>query len=122
VRDSDYEGFYRYELAIRKRRLYPPFVKLGLLRLNYPLDAEQPERVVASLGRLAREAGRRSGVTVLGPAPAPLRLLRGRRRFNVLLKAPDWQPIRTLYATLLTENPLPADWRLSLDLDPVDML
>lgn len=60
-------------------------------------------------------------MTVLGPAPAPLPLLRGRRRFQCLLKAGDWQSIRALYAVLL---PLasPPNLRISLDIDPVNML
>ena len=44
-----------------------------------------------------------------------------RRRFHCLVKAEAWPPIRALYANLhraLTSTAL----RVSLDLDPVDML
>ena len=43
----------------------------------------------ASVARdLARSAPHHDGITVLGPAPAPLALLRGRHRWRLLLKAP----------------------------------
>ncbi|MDE5879168.1 MAG: primosomal protein N' [Desulfovibrio sp.] len=50
VRSADYEGFYAAELALRQKRQYPPFVRLGLLRLSYAADEE---RGPAALGELA---------------------------------------------------------------------
>lgn len=38
VKNGDYEGFYDYEIALRKRRRYPPFINLALLRISYPMD------------------------------------------------------------------------------------
>ena len=119
VKNGDYEGFYDYEIALRKRRRYPPFINLALLRISYPMDwADGPTQLARITALLRSES---NGVTVLGPAPAPLPLLRGRRRFQCLLKAGDWQSIRALYAVLL---PLasPPNLRISLDIDPVNML
>ena len=119
VKNGDYEGFYDYEIALRKRRRYPPFINLALLRISYPMDWADGPTQLARITALLRSESK--GVTVLGPAPAPLPLLRGRRRFQCLLKAGDWQSIRALYAVLL---PLasPPNLRISLDIDPVNML
>ena len=48
--------------------------------------------------------------------------LKGRKRFNCLLKCADWQAIRSLYAALSRPDAAPAAFRLELDLDPVNML
>lgn len=123
VQTGDYEGFYEHEIALRKQRRYPPFVKLALIRLSYPWDwkdgLNHVNTVAASLRRHARELG----LTVLGPAPAPLARIQGRMRFQCLVKADTWQHIRLAYAlTLRDAGTLPHDMRISLDLDPINML
>lgn len=120
VRDSDYEGFYAAELALRRKRQYPPFVRLGLLRLSWPVDEPRGAEALGELATALRAEAARLGVTLLGPAPAPLGLLRGRRRFQCLLKAQAWAPLRELYFFARSRNPV--FLRLSLDLDPVNML
>ena len=119
VKNGDYQGFYEREIALRKRRRYPPFINLALLRISYPMDWADGQTQLARITAQLRAENK--GVTVLGPAPAPLPLLRGRRRFQCLLKSGDWQAIRALYAALL---PLasPPNLRITLDIDPVNML
>ena len=61
------------------------------------------------------------GVRLLGPIPAPLAMLRGRRRFSCLIKSADWQSVRLLYHEALRQQ-CASRLRLFLDLDPVNML
>jgi primosomal protein N' (replication factor Y) len=121
VRRADYEGFFERELALRKRRAYPPFVRLALIRVSCPVETENAQEAVEALGKMLRAAAGELGVTVLGPAPAPLPFLKGRRRWHCLVKGPDWQPLRGLYSAAL-ENTRKSPLRLRLDLDPVNML
>lgn len=121
IRRGDYEGFYAAEIARREKRGYPPFVRLALVRISFEAGREDALPELARLGENLRRAGREQGVAVLGPAPAPLSMLRGRRRFHCLLKARDWVPLRTAFlaaAGAADAGPL----RLTLDLDPVNML
>ena len=121
VQHGDYEGFYAEELARRERRRYPPFTHLALIRISFALDwAEGPTALTALTAQL-RTLGREAGVTVLGPAPAPLALLRGQRRYHCLLKADHWNPLRQVYAQAERVADL-RHMRLFLDLDPVNML
>jgi primosomal protein N' (replication factor Y) len=122
VLGADYAGFYEREIASRQRYRYPPFSRLALLRLSCPAEAEHQGQMLAAFGKALREAARPLGVDVLGPAPAPLSQLKGRRRFNCLLKCADWQPIRALFAALSRSGAAPEAFRLELDLDPVNML
>ena len=61
------------------------------------------------------------GVCLLGPIPAPLAMLRGRRRFSCLIKSAGWQEVRVLYHEALRQQ-CASRLRLFLDLDPVNML
>jgi primosomal protein N' (replication factor Y) len=118
---ADYEGFYERELELRRRRRYPPFVRLALIRISHAPDDERAAGDLAALGLLLRSKARELGVTLLGPAPAPLFLLKGRRRFHCLLKGADWPPLRELYNQALSAA-RKTGLALRLDLDPLSML
>lgn len=122
VLKGDYAGFYDREIASRQRFRYPPFTRLALLRLSCPAETEHQGQMLTAFGKALRETARPLGVDVLGPAPAPLSQLKGRKRFNCLLKCQNWQPIRTLFAALSRQGATPEAFRLDLDLDPVNML
>ena len=95
-------------------------MRLGLLRISYAADEAGGPGALAQLASALRGEASRLGITMLGPAPAPLGLLRGRRRFQCLLKAPAWPPLRELY--FFARRQESALLRLVLDLDPVNML
>ena len=125
VERADYEGFYEREIALREKRRYPPFVKLALVRVSFPQEWKEGPGLLGALASALREAGREAGVTVLGPAPAPLARLQGRLRYQCLLKAADWQAVRRTYGRASRRTlpgVAPREWRVSLDLDPVNML
>lgn len=122
VLSGDYQGFYEREVELRQRYGYPPFSRLGLLRLSYPADDAGGAELMTALSRALAEMAREKGLRLLGPAPAPLSQLHGRKRFQCLVKAQAWLPIRELYVRARGLVPRGADLRLSLDLDPVNML
>ncbi len=123
IRNTDYQGFYAHEITLREKHRYPPFVKLGLARLSFPQNLAEGPAFVRALALALREEGKKLGVTVLGPAPAPLARLQGRLRHQCLLKAGDWPAIRAAYARALAKSGgPPPDVRIQLDLDPVNML
>ena len=122
VLTGDYGGFFDREIGRRKLFGYPPFSRLALVRVSYPAKFDGGPDAVVRLGNVLREQAGALGVTALGPAPAPLGMLRGRRRFNCLLKGDDWGKLRTIYGHLLRANPAPAQVRITLDLDPLTTL
>ncbi len=121
VRTGDYEGFYAAELARRRLRQYPPFVRLALIRMSFGVEEKDGPAALSELTAALRLRARDLDVRMLGPAPAPLAVLRGRRRFHCLLKAGDWQALRQLYFFARSRKSA-ALLRLFLDLDPVNML
>lgn len=121
VRQNDYEGFFAREIGLRQAMGYPPFVKLALVRISMPVDEPDAE-LLKSFGNRIRSAGMASGVRVLGPAPAPLSVLRGRKRFQCLLKGESWPSIRSVCAEMRKMLAGEKRVRMSVDLDPMDML
>lgn len=118
VLNNDYEGFYRSEIERRKKRRYPPFVRLALLRLSYPLGWPQGPVIMQRMADALQKAGTELGVSVLGPAPAPYPMRERRLRFQCLLKGGDWQKIRGVYAAAAALAPSGPEMRISLDIDP----
>lgn len=117
----DYEGFYRAELERRRRLRYPPFVRLGLLRLSWPIEDEDAAAVCRQLGCELKALARVLKVQFYGPVPAPLAILKGRKRMQCLMKGQEWEPMRQLWLAAQKGNKA-RQLRISLDLDPVDMM
>ncbi|RNC68106.1 MAG: primosomal protein N', partial [Desulfuromonadales bacterium] len=117
------EAFYDAELAFRQETGYPPFVHLAALYLTGTAAASVEREGQALAGRiraLRRETGGR--VEILGPSPAPLVKLRGRFRWQLLLKALHRTPLHRLLARLRGAYTPPSGVRLQIDVDPVDLM
>ena len=111
---GDKARFLEAELAEREEAGLPPFGRLAALIIAGP-DAD---RVRSQSRRIVRAAPQMEDFYVLGPAPAPLALMRGRYRERVLIKAgPDIDLPATL-STWLTPIRLPSAVRLQVDVDP----
>jgi primosomal protein N' (replication factor Y) len=116
--DGDRERFIAAESGGRKRAGLPPYGRLAALILSAP-----DQRVVdAVAGELARAAPGGDGVEVLGPAPAPLAILRGRHRRRFLLRTGRGQPIQAHIRKWLSGRRFPAQLRLQIDVDPQSFL
>jgi primosomal protein N' (replication factor Y) (superfamily II helicase) len=117
----DYEGFARAESRLRAELGYPPHGRL----LRVVLDAEDPGKldlVARAVGVLLRAEIGKTG-QVLGPAEAPIALLRGRHRKHVLVKSPRASgALERARAALRAFVPEHAKVRVSIDVDPSSML
>nr|WP_287410509.1 primosomal protein N' [Pseudodesulfovibrio sp.] len=119
---GDYAGFFEREISRRSMFKYPPFSRMALVRISFPAQYQDGPAAVSLFAQVLHEHGRKLGIDVLGPAPAPLSMLRGRKRFNCLLKSDDWAKVRTLYGHMAAANPNLKFVRTSLDLDPLTTL
>ena len=125
VLDHDYERFYAEELGYRKALGYPPFGRLIRVLITGP---DEPETRSASL-ELARLVsaiavdGLEPELEVLGPAPAPLARLRGRYRYQVLVKGPPGPLLRGAAETLVKATAgLASPLQANVDVNPMSML
>jgi primosomal protein N' (replication factor Y) len=81
---GDREAFYASEIAAREEAHYPPFGRLASLVVS----AGDRAAAEGHARRLANAAPREERVRVLGPAEAPIAVVRGRHRFRILVRSP----------------------------------
>jgi primosomal protein N' (replication factor Y) len=109
-----YLAFFEQEIAHRRQQRYPPFSQLA--RLLYPSFNEERARTAASALRAKLEAHRRTAgieVDILGPAPAYFRRIRGRFRWQIVLRGDD--VVAFLHGVVI-----PPVWQV--DVDPESLL
>jgi primosomal protein N' (replication factor Y) len=118
----DYTRFAEAELAARTALGYAPSMRIGLLRVDGPDPLQVRDIATLVSRRVADEIARLAlPVFVQGPAEAPLSRLKGRTRWQLLLRAKTSQALRTvLWAAL--KAPLPRGVRLHADIDPASTL
>jgi primosomal protein N' (replication factor Y) len=119
----DVRRFAHSELPLREMLDYPPFSRLCLVRVEgQDMDATTAcvNQVAGVLTAAARPMG--DGVSVLGPAPAPLARLKDTWRFQVLIKARTHAQRSALLAVLKQRVTVPANVRVVVDVDPGSML
>ncbi len=111
---GDREGFVRQELIMREYAGLPPHGRLVALIVSGP-----DRQVVDELSQhLARIAPRGKDVSVLGPAEAPIALLRGRHRMRLLVKAGRNVNVQAFMAQWLDGVKPKGQTRLTIDVDP----
>jgi primosomal protein N' (replication factor Y) len=116
---GDREAFLAREIRQRQAGLLPPYGRLAAIVIS-ARDKELAELFARDVARHAPPAER---IEVLGPAEAPLAIIRGRYRWRLLIKAPRELDLQTyLRAWLATLPKLPADLRLTVDIDPYNFL
>lgn len=112
------DQFLEVEADVRSRNYLPPFGRLAALILSCPDSVPLDEACRV----LARAAPHGEGLQVLGPAPAPLALLRGRHRRRFLLKARRGVAVQKLIGAWISGVKLPSKVRLQIDIDPYSFL
>lgn len=115
---GDREAFLQSEIDQRKASGMPPYGRLAGLVISAP-DADRAD---AAARTVARAAPRLNGVTILGPAPAPITMLRGRHRRRLLVKAGRQVNIQQVLRDWLAPIKLEASVRLQVDVDPYSFM
>ena len=115
---GDLDAFMAAEADDRRPGHWPPFGRLAALIVSSE-DERAADRTARDLG-LAAPGG--EGVEVLGPAPAPLAILRGRHRRRLLLKTRRDIAVQPLLQAWLAKVAVPCTVRVQVDVDPVGFL
>ncbi|MFC1902441.1 primosomal protein N' [Chloroflexota bacterium] len=111
----DYAAFYGKEIAYRRQLHQPPFTRLACLvysHANNTICQREAER----MKRLLTEEMDSRGIAdldILGPAPAFIHKLRGRFRWQLILRGSE-------LSAFLVQIPFPQGW--AVDIDPVTLI
>jgi primosomal protein N' (replication factor Y) (superfamily II helicase) len=116
---GDAERFYEEETRVREMAGLPPFGRLASLIVS----AAEREAAEAHARAMALVAEPPPGVTVLGPAEAPLALIRGRYRFRLLVKTEREVDLQAYLRGWMARCPkIRGNTRVSIDVDPQSFL
>jgi primosomal protein N' (replication factor Y) len=115
---GDLAAFMAREQAMRRPGHWPPYGRLAAVIVS----ADQAEAADLLARELGRGAPRGEGLEVLGPAPAPLAILRGRHRRRLLLKTRRDVPVQPILRAWLAQVKVPRGARVDVDVDPVSFL
>ena len=115
---GDRDRFLEAEAAARRSAGLPPFGRLAALIVSAG-DADSADFAARAL---ARSAPQLPGITVLGPAPAPLAVLRGRHRRRFLVKAGREVNLQAVLRSWLSRVRVQGSVRLQVDIDPYSFL
>ncbi|MFO7309140.1 MAG: primosomal protein N' [Pseudomonadota bacterium] len=116
---GDAAAFYAEEEAVREAAGLPPFGRLAAIIVSAPDRGEAEAHARA----LARAAEPPAGIDVLGPAEAPLALIRGRYRFRLLVRATRDSDLQGYLRAWLARTPKPPQRiRVTVDVDPMSFM
>ena len=116
---GDREAFYASEIAARERTGYPPFGRLASLIVS---AGDRPS-AEGFARRLAATAPVDERVKVLGPAEAPLAVVRGRYRYRLLAKSTRNFDLSAYIRDWLAHGPKTrGNLKLEVDIDPQSFL
>jgi len=113
---GDREAFYLNEIEQRERTGYPPFGRLASL-----IVSASDRHAAEAYGRtLVSLAPKDEQVRVLGPAEAPVAVMRGRHRFRLLVKSPRAYDLSGYLRDWLVAAPkTKGNLQLEIDIDPM---
>ncbi|WFU56364.1 primosomal protein N' [Bradyrhizobium pachyrhizi] len=116
---NDREAFYASEIEIRERTGYPPFGRLASLIVSAG-DRPTAEGFARKLAAVAPLDER---IQVLGPAEAPLAVIKGRYRFRLLVKSLRNVDLPQYLREWLDAGPkTKGNLKLEVDVDPQSFL
>ncbi len=128
-RKQAYSLFYEEEVKFRKELNYPPFSRLINFRMegaSRKKTADFSDRLGALAHSLLRKEGRfRDGIELLGPAAAPWEKIKGKYRFQMVVKGSSLTLLRGFASRLISRAPemiKGSGVAFSVDVDPVSLL
>jgi primosomal protein N' (replication factor Y) len=116
--NGDLDAFMQSEAENRRDGEWPPYGRLAALIVSAD-TAIVADTVARDLGWAAP---RGDGILVLGPAPAPMALLRGRHRRRLLLKVRRDVAVQPILRAWLASVKVPGGGRVDVDVDPISFL
>jgi primosomal protein N' (replication factor Y) len=115
----DREAFYDSEIEARERTMYPPFGRLASLIIS----AGDRPTAEGFARKLVAMAPRDERIQVLGPAEAPLAVIKGRYRFRILVKSARNVDLSHYLRDWIAAGPKPkGNLKLEVDVDPQSFL
>jgi len=116
--ENNRSRFLDLEKKTRKMLKMPPYGKLAALIVSGENKA-LTEKIAVALGQVAPN---NEHMTTLGPAQAPVFMLRNKYRFRLLLKASKGIKIQDVVKQWIAKVNVPSSVRVEVDIDPYSFM
>ncbi len=118
IAKNDREAFLASELRERESYRLPPFWRVATITVS-GIDQKQ---VIAHAQMIVHHAPQMQDVQILGPAPAPFTLLRGRYRHRILIRTPRGKNLSAVIRDWMAGIKSPSALKIMIDIDPYTFL
>ena len=115
---GDRDGFLEHEKKMRKAAGMPPYGRLAALIIS----GRDEQRTWEFCRALAARKPRARDILALGPAPAPIAVVRRRFRYRFLVKGPRNADMQAYLRAWLAGLKIPGHVKLEVDMDPYSFL
>ncbi|MGD0022670.1 MAG: primosomal protein N' [Smithellaceae bacterium] len=122
VQNHDYKSFYAEEIDFRQALQYPPFGRI----INLRLSSNKKETLIEQaklIGKQAKKLVARfsNTVEIIGPAESPLAKIRGRFRYQMLIKGQDINVLHQIAQEIMQKRSTRAV-KITVDVDPENFM
>lgn len=125
AKSQNYEEFYSTEIAAREEFDYPPFskiIRLILSSANNFRAEKSAQEIALRLCTMVEKMGLSERIEVLGPTPCVIERINSQYRFQILIKNKLEDKGHQFVSAFLSKIIMPKDIKLSIDVDPLDIL
>lgn len=125
AKSQNYAEFYKKEIASREDFDYPPFsqmIRLILSSTNNFRAEKAAQEIALRLCTMIEKFGFGERLEVLGPTPCVIERINGYYRFQILIKNRLEEKGHQFISSFLNKISSPKDIRMTVDVDPLDIL
>ena len=115
---QDRNAFLAQEKKTRQMLCLPPYGKLAAVIVT----SEREDYAQKAAFFLAKNAPHGDGINLMGPAPAPIYMLRGKFRYRLLLKTLKTINIQNAVKNWLSNIDFPSNIKVEVDIDPYSFM
>ena len=125
AKEQDYKSFYKTEIQAREDFDYPPFsqiIRIILSSKNQFRAERSSQEIALRLNDITDKRQLKEPIEILGPNPCVIERLQEFYRFQILIKNKLGEKGHRFILSFLNQIKLPDDIKLTVDVDPIDIL
>ena len=125
AKSQNYDEFYATEIIAREEFDYPPFsqiIRLILSGQNNFRAEKSAQEIALRMCTMVEKYGISERLEVLGPTPCVIERINGMYRFQLIIKNKMGDKGHQFISSFLNRITMPKDVKLTVDVDPLDIL
>jgi len=125
AKSQNYADFYKKEIVSREDFDYPPFsqiIRIIMSSQNKFRAEKSAQEVALRLNTMIDKFGFKERLDVLGPTPCIIERINSQWRFQIIIKNKLEEKGHQFVSSFLNKINAPKDIRMTIDVDPLDIL